>query len=107
MDRSTGTCTSVEKTRYYRRSCRRGGRVTSVYIGGVEGHLAAALAVERRRRRQIERDQHKQRQAIWENASRPLDELDHGLDLLLKATLLAAGCYQNKATWRIRRGYRR
>ena len=90
--------------RYYRRSVRAGGRVTSVYYGGgAEAELASALDRESQRRRRAEREALLRAREVWESASRPLDRLALLADLLASAALHAAGYHNHRGVWR-RRG---
>ena len=95
--------------RFYVRSVRRGRRTVHEYFGtGAEAELAAALDAEKQRRRLAGRVAACHRADFWRAAVAPLDRLVAVTDLLLRAVLLAGGCYQHhQGEWRRRRGDQR
>jgi hypothetical protein len=90
---------------YFYRSIRRGGRVTSEYLGS--GELAACRALcelEERESREEERRQRREERRRADELERALDDLaDRARDLAVEA-LTAAGYHQHdRGRWRKRR----
>jgi hypothetical protein len=90
--------------RYYTRSRRVKGRIQRRYIGGGElGELAAAADACRRAQRQRQAQEQKAERARWQAADQLLRQVDAGVDLLVRAALLAAGYRQHaRGAWRRR-----
>ena len=95
-------------TVHYYRSVRAEGKVKREYGGsGKTAHLAAAVAAERHRRRRQEREELIANRRKWNEACAPLDELIAMTDLLVTASLLAAGYHRHHhGEWRLRRAER-
>jgi len=91
--------------RYYIRSTRRDGRVIHKYIGGGElGELAAAEDASQRAEREERAAAWRTEKGRWEALNALLDEVCKRIDLLVRATLMAAGYHQHKrGEWRKRR----
>jgi len=94
--------------RYYTRSRRENGRVVREYVGGGKlGELAAQFEAIKREERDAERTSEKAERDEISDIDAPLAELHELAELLVKATLLAAGFYQHhRGNWRKRRGKR-
>jgi hypothetical protein len=90
---------------YYTRSRREDGRVIREYVGGgaLGAHAARKDALERQRReKQMAR--WRELQGELDAGEVPVNELSGFLDVLVRATLLAAGYHQHKrGEWRKRR----
>jgi hypothetical protein len=90
---------------YYYRAWKIGGKVKRRYVG--RGPVADVLArVDAERRQQREEEARRLRQLKSDQAAldaqvQPLLDL---ADLVARAALLAAGCYQHHREWRKRRG---
>jgi hypothetical protein len=93
------------KRRYYYRSIRVGGRMTTRYLGSGLAADAEASAVEHRHAERAARAQAAQaEQQRYTAAAAPLDGLCRLTDLLLKAALLGEGYHQHdRGAWRRRR----
>jgi hypothetical protein len=89
---------------YVYQSIRRGGRVTSRYVGGGAVLLALAAAdAEDRERAEAGREELRR----LREASRALDALAAGVLAEARRGLEAAGYHrQNRGPWRKRRGHR-
>ncbi len=89
---------------YYRRSVRRGGRVTSEYLGAGEAAvLMAQLDAAERDRRAAEAADRRAEARRLEEAELPLAVLCEWADRLARAALYAAGYHLHKRQWRKRR----
>jgi hypothetical protein len=87
--------------RYYYRSVKRDGRVVKEYLGVGEAAQAAAAEIEARRQRREAVQNDVQNQKVVEQPSLDLDQVT---DILLRASLLAAGFYRpDRHAWRCRR----
>src|SRR6266508_5922658 len=91
--------------RYYTRSRKVNGRVVREYIGaGPVAELAAAADALRRADRRADAEARRAAQARWQAALTPSLELSRTIDLLTRATLLAAGYRQHaRSSWRRKR----
>jgi len=92
--------------RYFTRSRRENGRVVREYFGGGKaGELASQFEALKREEREVERAQVKAEHDELAELDAPLSELNELADVLVQATLLAAGFHQhNRGNWRKRRG---
>jgi len=89
---------------YFYRSVRADGQPRKLYAGKEEvAQRQARLEAERRQRQQAERDTLRAEQTRMGGAERALAELHEMTDLLLRATLLAAGFHEHRTQWRRRR----
>jgi hypothetical protein len=90
--------------RYNYRHTRRNGVPHRQYVGtagSLAAHLAAAADDLRRAERRAELEARRAEQAEWQSALTPLLELGRAADLLLKASLFAAGFHQHsRSSWR-------
>jgi hypothetical protein len=91
---------------YYTRSRKEGGRVIREYIGGGPlGELAAKTDALNRLRREEEAKAWRAERESLEALDHPVEELYEAADVLVQATLLAAGYHQhNRSEWRKKRG---
>lgn len=90
---------------YYYRSVRVGDRVTKVYVGRGQHAEHLARGVEQRSRDRLARRAAVQQELAQVAAAEgALQELRELADLLVKAVLLAANCYQHHGQWRRRHG---
>lgn len=88
----------------YYRHVRQGDRVRRVYVGRGPEAQRLAREVEQRRQDRLEaRESHRLEMAQVAVAEGSLHELRDVADLLVKAVLLAANCYQHKGQWRRRK----
>ena len=86
---------------YYYRSVRDGDTIRKVYIGS--GELARTAhewdlvhrATQERERQEVEREREK-----LEALAAPALQLDHAVEILARAHLIAAGCHRHKGEWR-------
>ena len=95
-----------ERGRYYTRSKKVNGRVVREYVGAGElGALAAELdAIEREQREMEALECRSQRDQAAEQDAQ-LDEFGEKCDLLVTATLVAAGYRRHhRGEWRKKRG---
>jgi hypothetical protein len=92
--------------RYYTRSRRVGRRVVRTYVGtGLLAEQAAAEDALRQAQRQAQREAREAERQRHEEAAGPLNGLGALTDLVMRATLLSAGCYQHDGgEWRRRGG---
>ena len=89
---------------FYVRSLRRGGKVTSEYVGsGVLALGAARSDAERREARAIEAAAWHRERSRLEAAERMLADLCRGAILIAHAALEARGFHQHKRQWRRKR----
>jgi hypothetical protein len=95
-------------TEHYYRTVRVDGKVKREYLGcGKTARLAAAVGAGNRQRRQKEREELVANQRKWDGACAPLEELIVMTDLLVTASLLAAGYHQHhQGEWRLRHAER-
>ena len=91
--------------RYYTRTRRAGGRLVREYVGtGPVAEMAAAADAVRQAQRRAEAEARRAERARWEAALAPLEELCLASDLLVRASLTAAGYHQHdRGEWRRRR----
>src|SRR5262245_26114806 len=94
-----------EQRQYYSRSYRVNGRIVREYVGGgAAGEQAAAEDAQRRAQRQAAAAALRAAQERWDEATRTLQDLCHLSDLLIRASLLAAGYHQHsRGPWRHKR----
>jgi len=92
--------------RYYTRSRRENGRVVREYVGGgVLGELAAQMDAIARDKLDTDRESNRIARKEIETLDASVAELNELADLLVAASLLAAGFRQhNRGNWRKRRG---
>ena len=90
------------RQKYYYRSHRLpDGRVRKEYVGtGSEAERAAAIDAEKRAERESQRADHLAHLAELEQTSRMVADLARGCDVMLNASLLAAGYQCRKGVWR-------
>ena len=89
---------------YYYQSVREGDRVRRVYLGrGPAAEQAARQVEERRELARASREADQQESARTANADRILSELHDFVQIMMRATLLVAGCHDHKGQWRRRR----
>ncbi len=90
---------------YLYRSVRRGGRVTSEYLGrGIDAQLIAALEADERDWKRFDREQALSEREQVEDLERALDELVERARDLARDALTAAGYHQYKrGEWRKQR----
>ena len=90
--------------RYYTRTRRAGGRLVREYVGtGPVAEMAAAADAVRQAQRRAEAEARRAERARWETALAPLEELCLASDLLVRASLTAAGYHQHdRGEWRRR-----
>src|SRR4051794_13232936 len=92
------------KGRYYYASVREGDKVRKVYCGrGEKAKEMARQAEQRQKERLAQREACEREMAQVAAAEEKLRELRAIADLLVRAVLLGAGCYQHKGQWRRRR----
>ncbi len=93
--------------RYYYRARKVSGRTRREYFGkGSRAELAAAADELNRLDREVQRRQLKKEQARNEEAQAPLSRLCEVLDILYRASLVAAHYYcHRRGEWRHRRGH--
>ena len=91
--------------RYYYRTRRQNGRPVRTYFGtGETAELAATADALVRVRREMDTRKWQQAQENRAAAEALLNELFEGSDLLVHATLIAAGFHQHdRGTWRQKR----
>ena len=94
--------------KYFYRSIREGGRVTSEYGGSGEVAEAAAKLVESDRARKTAENEDldrrlRQVQRRLESFEEPIQEYNRLVDSLTNWTLIGLGYYLHKRTWRPRR----
>jgi hypothetical protein len=91
---------------YYTRSRKEGGRVIREYIGtGPLGELAAKTDALKRHRHVEEAKAWREECEGLEAIDKALGELYEAVEILARATLLAAGYHQhNRSEWRKKRG---
>lgn len=90
--------------KYYYRSLRIGGRVVKKYIGRGPKAVQAAREDElRRAKRAAAAAARRQSLEQFDRATEALEEFSRQLDILLEATLLAAGYHCHRGCWRRRR----
>lgn len=97
----TGGFVSWKCGKYYHRSKRIGGRVTSEYVGS--GHSAlimAQLDEHERQQKQVQRRAQKELQKRDAAIDAKLDELGEGLQQILAALYLVSGYHTHKRQWR-------
>ena len=93
---------------YYYRKVRRGGRVTSEYVGrGDIATLTALLDEERRAERQEQREAERRLREEAEHIDRRLAQIGDTLRSLTAAMLEQAGYHRHKGQWRKQRHGRR
>ena len=91
--------------RYYVRKRWRKGTCHSEYLGsGPLAEAIAALDAAERAERRAEQERRQQQRHEYEAAERQIGELCEDVDTLVTATLLDAGYYQHKGTWRRKHG---
>src|SRR4051794_11955341 len=89
---------------YFYQNVREGNKVRKVYIGRGEKAEEMAHQVEQRQKeRQAQRELCQREMAELAAAEEKLRELRAIADLLVRAVLLGANCYQHKGQWRRRR----
>ena len=90
--------------RYYYRSRWVDGRPVREYVGtGAVAEAAATADNLRRVEREIQARQWRANQACRDAAAACLRKLDHVVELMVYATLYAAGYHQHDRTWRFQR----
>lgn len=91
--------------RYYTRTRRVNGRVVREYVGGGEKGAAAAKAdADRRAREAAAKKSQRKLESELARADVSLAELAQACELMLKATLIAAGWHQHdRGMWRRKR----
>ena len=92
---------------YYYRSRRAGRRVLKEYVGaGRLAELAAAVDARERAERRAAEDAERAAMRRMDAADAEVDDLCHRVELLVRATLLAAGYHQHdRGAWRRRRDH--
>lgn len=89
---------------YLYRSIRRGGRVTSEYVGaGATAETIALLEAVEREERDQEREDFRAEARASESVEDPLDDYCAQVEKLASAALFAAGYHRPKRQWRKRR----
>ena len=90
---------------YLYRSVRRGGRVTSEYMGsGIDAQLIAALEADEEQWKGFDREKARNERKEADDLERALDELVERARDLARDALTAAGYHQHKrGEWRKRR----
>jgi len=86
---------------YYQSERDEAGRVRKRYIG--TGDVAETIARNdeaRRRVREARREQGREELERMESLVAPLTELDEAAAVLVRAHLIAGGCYRHKGEWR-------
>jgi hypothetical protein len=98
-------CSRGASGQYYYRSVREGDRVRKEYVGQGENAEQLAREVEERRQKRLATREALQCElAQVAGADQCLQELRQLANLLVKAVLLAANCYQHHGQWRRRHG---
>ena len=94
-----------ERGRYYTRSRKVNGRVEREYVGGGElGRLVAEMDAIKRAERLAEAEAWRAEKARLEAEEADLEKMDRLIDLIARATLVAAGFHRhNRCEWRRRR----
>jgi hypothetical protein len=94
---------------YLYQSVRRGGRVTSQYLGrGTDALLIAGLEADRRDWENLDRQQARSELKEIDDLERALDELAEHASSLASDALIAAGYHlHHRGEWRKRRVSRR
>ena len=87
---------------YLYRSVRRGGRVTSEYMGlGIDAQLIAALETDEQQWERFDREQARNERKEADDLERALDELVERARDLARDALTAAGYHQHhRGEWR-------
>ena len=86
---------------YYTRSRWVDGRAVREYVGGgVIGRLAARQDELEHLQREQEAARRKEERERLERSAGFLRELDVATEVLIRAELLASGCYKHKGEWR-------
>src|SRR5262249_25687550 len=93
--------------RYYvRRRKVRGAFVRQPFGRGPEAQLAAALAAQNQREREMRWAAQHREWCRWQTGAAPLQRLIEVSDLLVRAALLAAGFHQHeRGAWRRKHGH--
>jgi hypothetical protein len=91
---------------YYTRSYKVNGRVIRVYVGkGPRAELAANTDALKRLRREEEAKVWREEQERLETLDQALEELCESVEIVCRASLLAAGFRRhNRGEWRRKRG---
>jgi hypothetical protein len=91
---------------YFYRSFKVAGRVRTLYFGaaGGAGELAAALDMLRRVEAIEEAEREEAARGLRRAADDALARLRDAADLLVRASMIVAGCHNHKGAWRRRRG---
>jgi len=91
--------------RYFTRSQKLNGRVVREYVGsGPLAELAAETDALRRLRREKAAQVWRQERESLEALDRSVEELHDTVEILARATLVAAGYRFHKGEWRKKRG---
>jgi hypothetical protein len=89
---------------FYIRSVRRGGRVTSAYVGsGLLALGAAMMDAEAREERAAEAAAWRHERSRMESADKILADLCRGIGMIAQIALEARGFHQHKRQWRRKR----
>jgi hypothetical protein len=87
--------------RFYYRAQRVGDRVIKQYFGsGRRARLAAQEDDEERLRKARERSEIRTIEESVVDVNSLMEDLDHVVNMMLQATLLAAGYHQHRGNWR-------
>lgn len=96
---------TVGNKHYYYHYRYADGRAYRIYVGSsLAAELQAALDAQHRAYRRAQLTAQQAEQANWNAVQAPLLDLHDHTDLLMKAALYAAGCYQHYRHWRRRHG---
>ncbi len=86
---------------YYYRKERDGTRVCSIYIGSSEtAHLISKFEAMRREEKEMKRLHQRKLREIDERADQVIESHEEATQVLLTATLLAAGLHTHHRQWR-------
>ena len=89
------------RQRYFYRAKRIQGRVRKIYLGAWDvARQAAEKVAAAKARRAAERAELAAEQARLAGPDQVAAEVQHGVDLLTEAALLAAGCHEHRGEWR-------